>query len=228
MRTVSTQKLPLWRLVLNLPTTYLLFIGTAIGYLSLIFNQGLRGIVLLVGSIIALLIAAAWLFRVQQLHSTFNAQASILEAEFFQTELEALERKLADRSSPGWEQIHKWTWKIHHFSQHIASYEPELIPDLLETLYTVLNLFEQSVIARNALSKVHNKSYIILAQNYLKASDKRLHRTHDQLQRLRDQIVLAQLPDTELAVKNNLPKRLQVLINDNKNTLQQSRTNLLE
>ncbi|MEL7036983.1 MAG: hypothetical protein AAFO04_15370 [Cyanobacteria bacterium J06592_8] len=222
MRTLSTPTIPSWRIALNLPQTYFLIFGNAIGYVSLIHSQGLRLIVCSIGGIICVSAGIAWLLKLQKIQSTFNFSFDLLDLKAFQFNLKNLEQKIITQFPIAWQKMNQSALEIHKIAQEISISEPELHAELIETLYTVIRLVEQGVYATLALHKVQTESYKNQARNYLKASYERLKKTQNNLQQLRDQIVLAQLPETELTREYTLPKRLQILIADNKTVLQAS------
>ena len=71
----------------------------------------------------------------------------------------SIERKLAGRTDADWEQTLIWAQEIQTFAQRIASRESILIPELLETLYTVLSLCEQVVASILALEQMQTETY---------------------------------------------------------------------
>jgi hypothetical protein len=210
-----------WRRVFSLPQTYFLLTGTLLGYLCLILWLHPRPVVLLSGGAIALTMISAWLWEFRPKRSPQErATANLLHQDIFLVQLTALESKVPTLPESAWEKARNWAHKTQELAQRIAEREPTLIPELLETLHTVLDLSGQVVEALQVMSQIQTSAYRHLAQQRLQASCNRLQETHDQLQHLQDQIALATLGRGEAGGTSALPKRLQVLIAANKSTLQ--------
>jgi hypothetical protein len=210
----------LWRRISRLPQTYLLLIGIGLGYFYLIRWLGSRPVVLVSGGVIALAAIASWLWEFKQKPVQPESAVNLLDREVFLTHLAALERNIPSLPEPRWEQARTWAERIQVFAQRIAEREPTLIPAVLEALYTVLDLLRQVVEALQVMGQIQTSSYRNLAQQRLQASCDRLQQTHDQFQQLQDQIALSALEQGASGVTSTLPTRLQVLIADNKTTLQ--------
>jgi hypothetical protein len=210
-----------WRRVFSLPQTYFLLIGAVLGYLCFILWLGPRPVVLLSGGAIALTMILIWLweFRPKE-NPQERATANLLHQEIFLVQLTALGANIPTLPESTWERVRHWAHKTQELAQRIAEREPTLIPELLETLHTVLDLSGQVVEALLVMSQIQTSAYRHLAQQRLQASCNRLQETHDQLQHLQDQIALATLDRGETGVTSALPRRLQVLIAENKSTLQ--------
>lgn len=102
-------------------------------------------------------------------------------------------------------------------AERIVNRAPELAPDLIETLYTVLALADQVAVTLLSLDQTQTEVYRRSTQRHLQATFARLQDTHHQLQQLSDQVLLDALQASE--VKDTLPQRLQLLIADNKASL---------
>ncbi len=215
-----------WRRVFSLPQTYFLLTGALLGYLCLILWLRPRPVVLLSGGAIALAMISTWLWEFRPKQSPQErATANLLDQEIFLVQLTALEGNIPTLPESAWQRARHWAHKSQEFAQRIAEREATLIPELLETLHTVLDLSGQVVEALQVMSQIQTSAYRRLAQQRLQASCNRLRETHDQLQHLQDQIALATLDRGEAGLSSALPKRLQVLIADNKSTLQFSTGN---
>ncbi|HEY9728874.1 MAG TPA: hypothetical protein V6D50_20685 [Chroococcales cyanobacterium] len=210
----------LWRRIVRLPQTYLLLIGIGLGYLCFIVWLGSRPVVLVSGGVIALVAIASWLWQFTPKPVPPDSAANLLNREIFLSEVAALEQNIPNLPQLRWEQARSWAERIHGFAQRIAEREPTLTPELLEALNTVLDLLRQVVEGLQVTEQIQTSTYRHLAQQRLQASCARLRETHDQFQQLQDQIALSTLEQGTSVVTSTLPKRLQVLIADNKTTLQ--------
>lgn len=208
-----------WRRIFRLPQTYFLLIGIGLGYFCLIFWLGSRPVVLVSGGIITLAMIASWLWEFRKKPVPPESTANLLDRETFLTQLVALERNIPSLPEPRWERVRNWAQSIQEFAQRIAEREPTLTPELLEALHTVLDLSRQVVEALQVMAQIQTPTYRHLAQQRLEASCDRLQETHHQLQQLQDQIALSALDQGASGVTSILPKRLQVLIAENKTTL---------
>lgn len=205
-----------WRRLFRLPQTYFLIVGVGLSYISFILWLGIRPVVLLIGGAISILMLASWVWKLRQIQSL--AKANLLDQDIFLAQLTKLQRKLAGHSYSDWEQVLYWGRETQVFAVRIASREPELTPELIETLYTVLALSDQVAEAVIAREEIETEIYRNLTEQHLQKSYNRVQETYNQLQQLQDQIVLSSLETS--GVKAGLPRRLRLLIADNKTALQ--------
>lgn len=208
----------LWRKTLSVPQTYFLLVGVALGYACLIAALRPRPVVLGVGGAIALGTIAVWIggFRPQPVSP--DALNNLLERQNFLSRLVDLEAKIPNLPQSQWTETRQWAEQSQLSAEQIAQREPTLIPDLLEAMHTVLDLAGQVAEALQVIAQIQTATYRELAQQRLHASSDRLQQTHAQLQSLQDQIALASLDRS--GADANLPGRLQILIAENKTTLQ--------
>ncbi len=205
-----------WRRLFRLPQTYFLIVGVGLGYVSFIIWLGMRPVVFLIGGAIGIAMLASWVWKLRQIQSL--AKANLLDQDIFLAQLTKLQRKLAGYSYSDWEQVLYWARETQVFAVRIASREPELTPELIETLYTVLALSDQVAEAVVAIEEIETEIYRNLTEQHLQKSYSRVQETYNQLQQLQDQIVLSSLETS--GVKAGLPRRLRLLIADNKTALQ--------
>ena len=210
-----------WRKVLVLPQTYFLIVGTGLGYLNLIIWLGSRPLTLIVGGAIAGGMVAAWFGKLRQFYAFGGA--NLLDSAIFLNELAKMERKLAGRTDANWEQTLIWAKEIQIFAQRIASRESILVPELLETLYTVLSLGEQVAESLLALEQMETETYRNLTQQHLQTSCQRVQETHRLLQQLQDRVLLSSLEAS--GGQASLPRSLRVIIAENKTVLDRVRHN---
>ncbi|NJN20604.1 MAG: hypothetical protein HC812_04640 [Leptolyngbya sp. RL_3_1] len=209
-----------WRSAFRYPQTQFLLAGTGLGYLALIVFTGFKVIGIVAGGAIALVMLAIWFqqFRRDRLPVTHN----LLEPEVMLERLDGISARTLSGGQPDeWIRAYQWATASQQAAAQIAEHDPLLVPDLMETLYTVEGLAAQVANSVAARKQVQTEQYRRLTQQHLQESSDRLQATHDQLQKLRDQIVLAQLT-SDAAIDTSLPDRLQLLIDTNKTTLKAS------
>jgi hypothetical protein len=147
-----------------------------------------------------------------------QTEANLLDVDNFLQQLKLIAAKLGKKTHLSWSKAETYAKESQQFCQTIVHRESPLTPELIETLYTVLDLSNQVVEAILALEKVQTQSYRDLAQEHLNTSLNRLQNTHYQLQQLQDQVLLSSLENPEIS--NRLPLYLQELINVNRSSLE--------
>ena len=210
-----------WRKVVGLPQTYFLIVGALLGYLGLIIWLGSRPPILIIGGAIAGGMIVAWFWKLKHFYAFSGA--NLLDSAVFLHELASIERKLAGRRDANWEQTLNWAKEIQIFAERIASRESILIPELLETLYTVLSLCQQVVASLLALEQIETETYRNLTLEHLQTSCQRVQETHHLLQQLQDRVLLSSLEAS--GVQGSLPRSLRVIIAENKTVLDRVRQN---
>ncbi|MEO0826409.1 MAG: hypothetical protein AAFY67_12230 [Cyanobacteria bacterium J06642_9] len=208
----------LWRRAFRYSQTYFLLVGAGLGYLTLLVFTGFKPISFLMGGVIAVTMVVGWFwqFRRAQVPTTGN----MLDRDLFLARLDAIATKaIKAGNSPEWREAYQWAEASHGAAIQIAARDPMLMPDLVETLVTVEALTDQVASGYEALTQVQTDTYRNLTQQHLSESRDRLRDTHNQLQQLRDQVVLSQLTQEASADNGSLPSRLQVLIDANKTAL---------
>jgi hypothetical protein len=210
----------LWRRAFRLPQTYLLLIGAGLGYGALIVWVGAKPLVWVAGGAIAIGMVALWLRRLRP--RNFSVEANLLQPEVFAARLSEIEAKVpsSQTKSQVWVEAYRWTQSCHQYATAIAQRSPTLTADLVETLYTVLGLFDQVVESLRALEQVQTEEYRRLTVAHLQESRDRLQDTHNQLQQLQDQMLISGLSRDAVGADANLPVRLRVVIDANKTALQ--------
>lgn len=206
-----------WRSAFRYPQTILLLIGTALGYGALIVFSRLRWIGVVAGAAIALVMVATWFLQFRRDRAA--PAGNPLEAPVMREHLDAIAARYpAVTGSPDWKRAYEQAIASQAAAAKIAECDALLVPDLIETLYTVEGLVQQVAGSYAALEQVQTAEYQQLTRQQLTASRDRLRETHDQLLQLRDQLVVAQLT-TAAATDTTLPARLQLLIDANKTAL---------
>lgn len=196
------------------PHTYFLLAVLTTGYIAYVLWLGLRWIVFLSGAVI---VAGAIAFWIRQFPrpKPLSTIANLLQPEIFLSHLNTLKSPTSEATEPHWRSAHQQAEAIQHIAKQIAQREPTLIPDLLETLHTVLDLADQFGQALQVSQQVQTPHYQQLAQQRLQHSEVRLQQTHDQLQALHDQIALEHLERQSLTLTSGISERLRILIAEN-------------
>jgi hypothetical protein len=206
----------LWRKIFQIPQTYLLLVGILLGLSIFLSWVGIRLFTVILGGLISLVMLGFW---IKYLSSIFSqSRANLLELDSFLQQLNSIAAKLGQKSPFPWSKAETYGQESQQFCQTIVQRESTLTPELIETLYTVLDLSNQVVEAILALEKVQTESYRDLAQKHLDTSLNRLQYTHNQLQQLQDQVLLSSLENPEISTR--LPLYLQELINVNRSSLE--------
>ena len=206
-----------WRRVFNLPQTYFLIIGVGLGFGAFIVWLGARPLTLGIGGAIALAMLVAWFWKLKQMPSL--TWINLLDKNTFRFQLSKLESKLKRHSYSEWEKVKNLAIETQEFAAKIVSREPELMPELIETLYTVLALCEQIIKSVLALKEIKTEAYQKVTEKYLQESNLRIFETYKQLEQLQDQVVIASLAKETEGVEAGLPRRLKILISENKTAL---------
>lgn len=202
------------------PYTLILLVALALGSFGMVLWLGLRWVVVTGVLIISLAAIAAWQRHLDQhkrmLLTTPNA-SNLLQKDVFLSYLNYVEHQHSDIPHSLWVSGRQQAEAIQTIAAQIAQKEPAFIPDLLETLHTVLHLVEQLAQALRAIREVKTYRYQQLAQQQLYSSQKRLEQTRAQLQELRDQMILDTLQQPSLASSAERSTWLQTLIAENEN-----------
>jgi ElaB/YqjD/DUF883 family membrane-anchored ribosome-binding protein len=205
-----------WRNLFRLPHTQFLLVGLLVGYVGFVLWLGVRLIVLVSGAVIVGVTIASWYTQLQSQKTTPSAtSANLLQADVFLSHIDALDHQIPAAARPQWRSVQQQAQVIQQIAAQIAQQESTSIPDLLETLHTVLDLVEQLVQALQVTQQVQTPRYRELAQQQLRSSQNRLQQTHDQLQELRDQIAYETLERRSSTAPSAVSTRLQTLIIEN-------------
>lgn len=202
--------------------TMLLLTGLTLGSFGMVFWQGLRWVVAVGIGFVYMGAIAAWLRQLNHrkgLVSTQLNSANLLQKDAFLAHLDHLEAQLSGISQTLWRSARQRAEMIQQLADQIAQQETAFIPDLLEALHTVLDLVEQNAQALKAVQQVKTYRYQQLAQEQLYRSQRRLEQMQNQLQALRDQMVLGTLQPSSLPQGAELSTWLQTLVADNEKDL---------
>ncbi len=194
--------------------TFYLGLAVGVGYACFVAWLGLRLIVLLTGGLIAIATIGFWFWQLRRDRSTPAPTPDLLQPEVFLKQLIAMEVQVPNATRSTWQVAQQQAEAIHQAATQIAQYEPTLIPDLLETLHTVLVLVTNLVQTLQVSQQVQTPQYQALGQQQLERNQLQLQTTHQQLQELRDQIAIEQL-EQRTVTTSALSTKLQTLIAEN-------------
>lgn len=196
------------------------------GYGVFIYCLGLRRVVLISGGVV---LAAAAAYERYQRPAPSRPMPPIESANYHLLDQAVFYRYVASRMPPSvkvsrnsshqsqWQQVSTEVKTIQTLAANIAQQEPTLIPDLIDTLYTVVDLGAQFALALQAVHQVQMPAYKAIAQQRLKLSQTRLQQTHRQMRSLHDQLLIEGL--SQFGEASAISTRLQALITDNKSGL---------
>ncbi len=204
----------------RLPHTLILLVALALGSFGIVLWLGLRWVVVTSVLMISVAAIAAWQRQLDQHRrtlSTISNAANLLQKDVFLSHLNHVEHQYPDIPHSLWMSARQRAEAIQAVAAQIAQQESAFIPDLLETLHTVLDLVEQLAQALRAIREVKTYRYQQLAQQQLHSSHQRLEQTRAQLQELHDQIILDTLPPPSLTSSAEISTWLQTLVAENEN-----------
>jgi len=208
-----------WFKALRASQTHLLLFSTGLALTWFIILLPSRPIVWFSGGTISCMTAISWFLKFQH-RKVLPSTVNLLDQQVFLSQLTLQEHTCSFRAKPIWLKVHQQSNKIQVFASQIAQQEATLIPDLLESLHTVLELSDQVRETLKVLDQIQMPVYQNLAEQRLKHSCDRLKTTHEQLQHLYEHTVLSKVSQN-IGI-SQLPERLQLLIDTNKAALQAS------
>jgi Fe-S cluster biosynthesis and repair protein YggX len=168
------------------------------------------------GSIIVAGMVVAWLYSLRLEISTNSV--NLLDTDNFRQRLQKISSDISDKSTTEWQKAQTYAIESHQLCQAIVNQESILTTEILETLYTVLNLSEQVIHAILTLKQVKTERYRTLTRNHLQTSLDRLKTTHHNLQQLQDQVLLSSLDKN--TVNTEFPLFLKTMIEENRSVVQ--------
>lgn len=201
------------------PQTYVLLLGTGLGWAALVWLAGARVPTWLAGGGISAAMVATWArgFHHQE-EGSFN-DSNFLAGQAFANQLAQVAQRVPSSAQATWQKAATWSTESQRFAERIYEQDPLLQVELLEAMHTVLDLARQVAEALAVIDQIETPTYRQLAQQRLQASCDRLQASHAQLQQLQDQITLAGLDQSQVT-GSTLPQRLQTLIVANKQILE--------
>ncbi len=204
-----------WSTLGRQPQTYLLFLGTAFGYGLLIALAGNRPVAWVGGGVVAMVIASSWVTGYQASPPKSSDHSDLLDPVSFQKRIDTIQARITQENDRTWQPVKAWALQSQTFAVRICDREPTLRTELLEALYTVVDLAQQVADGLQVQAQIQTPTYQQMAQKQLQQSCDRMQETHQQLQQLQDQVALASLSQGDAA----LPQRLETLIAANKEIL---------
>ncbi|MBE9076727.1 hypothetical protein IQ241_05350 [Romeria aff. gracilis LEGE 07310] len=177
-----------WSRAFRYRQTAWLLASAGIGYLLLLIGTAFHPASVTLGGLIAAAMVAAW-FR--QFREAVPSAGNLLDQDVFRRWLGAARHtQIMDPAAR--REFQRLALSCHESARQIAAQEPALYPELTEVLHTVVALTEQPSQAKRD----------------------RLVATHQQLQQLRDQVLLA--PGRAVEPEASLTAQLQTLIQLNR------------
>lgn len=203
--------------------TQLFLISLLFGYGIFLSWLGLRWIIILSGATIIMAMVGLWHLSPKPLPRTGKniPGHNLLETDAFLAHIHALDSQIDPINQDSWQSSRHQIVTIQQLVQRLAQRETTFIPDLLETLHTVLKLAQQLVDALQVSQQVRTPHYRELATQQLTISQSRLHQTHTQLEFLHDQLMVTELKRTSVETIGGMAERLQVLITENTQSIQE-------
>jgi len=205
-----------WLALGRQPQTYLLLLGTAFGYGLLIALAGNRLVTWVGGGAVATVMAGSWVTGYRPSPMGVTDDSDLLNGASFQRRIDAIQAQVVRDRNQTWQPIKDWALQSQTFAVRICDREPTLRAELLEALYTVVELAQQVADGLQVQAQIQTPKYQQMAKQQLKQSCDRMQQTHQQLQQLQDQVALASLSQGEAS----LPQRLEILIAANKEILE--------
>jgi hypothetical protein len=175
------------RRTLQLTETQYFIIGVAAGLILFIVQLGLRSVVLFTGGTIVLMALIYWFWQTRS--AAKAPSADLLELAVFVARLDGLKANIPGLQLGHWKVVQDQALAIWAIAAQLAQQESLLFLELIETLYSTLELAEQSAEAlclapQQPFSKVQPFSR---AQQQMQRSLEQLQMTQTQLQSLADQ-----------------------------------------
>ncbi len=198
------------------PQTYGLLLGTALGYGLLISLAGNRPVAWVGGGAVATVMVGSWVTGYGVSPTGENDDTDLLNAASFARRIDAIQAQVARDSYQTWQPVKDWALQSQGFAMGICDRESTLRAELLEALYTVVELAQQVADGLQVQAQIQTPTYQQMAKKQLKQSCDRMEQTHRQLQQLQDQVALASLAQGDTP----LPQRLEILIAANKEILE--------
>jgi hypothetical protein len=180
---------------LRLVETRYFLAGVMGGLISFVWILGWRWIVILSGGAIVLIAGVYWFW---QTHSLLKAEskaeskaeassANLLQLDVFVAHLDCAKARVPTLKLEAWRTTQEQALTIWAIAAQIIQRESILIPDLIETLHSTLDLTEQIAEALCLTTQMQTPEFQDKAQRQMQKSLERLQATHQQLQTLADQ-----------------------------------------
>ena len=179
-----------------------------------VFILGWRLIVLLTGGAIAFTSSIYWFWQIHSPSSSQSLSSNLLQGDVFAEHLAYSQRRVPAAHLRVWAGAQTQATSIQTNAEQIALRESMLIPDLLETLHSTLDLTEQIAEALYLLNQMQTAQYQTQTQQQLQKSLARLEVTHNQLQTLNDQFAWEHL-EQRSHYTSALASGLQIVVSEN-------------
>jgi L-fucose mutarotase/ribose pyranase (RbsD/FucU family) len=200
--------------IIKIPANKGYLAGVGAGLALFIFMLGWRLFVVLTGSAIALISIVYWFWKNQSSPSTQAPSSNLLQADVFLDYLACFQKQISVTRLEVWAVVQTQANSIQTNAAQIALRESVLIPDLLETLHSTLDLTEQIAEALHLLDQMQTPQYQTRIQQRLQESLERLQATQSQLQTLNDQFAYEKL-EQRSHYTSALAAGLRILVSEN-------------
>ncbi|MEA5465730.1 hypothetical protein [Leptothoe sp. PORK10 BA2] len=205
-----------WPTLGRQPQTYGLLLGTALGFGLLVSLAGNRPVTWVGGGAVATVMVGSWIKGYGIPPVGENDDTDLLDAASFQRRIDAIQAQVSRDGDKTWQQVKTWALQSQAFAMGICDRESTLRAELLEALYTVVELAQQVADGLQVQAQIQTPAYRQMAKQRLQQSCDRMEQTYRQLQQLQDQVALASLSQGDTP----LPQRLEILIAANKEILE--------
>ncbi|MEO0867032.1 MAG: hypothetical protein AAFY17_01045 [Cyanobacteria bacterium J06642_11] len=199
-----------------------LLLGLLGGYGIFLAWLGLRWIVLISGAIIMVTTVCLWQFSLTSSPEAEPSAHTFLNPGEFLIHIQTLNDRVSPTHQEHWQSSYQQIIAIEQLVQQIMQQQPSFIPDLLDTLHTVISLAEQLIDAISITQQVRTPYYQKLALQQLHTSQLRLQQTYHQLESLHDQLMVTELEWRTAQSLGGMAERLQVLVAENTQSIQES------
>ncbi|MGG6265361.1 hypothetical protein ACQ4M3_40185 [Leptolyngbya sp. AN03gr2] len=198
--------------MIRLPETRYLLLGISTAYLIFVLNVGIRPIVFLVGAGICLMTLLAWYWQIRQM--LMNSATDLLQTSVFLNYVNAFDQQIPPAAKVQWKPFRQGALKIQHLTTQIAQHDITLVPDLLETLHTIVALLEKTTQTLQASQQIKTNLAQQQTTQTIQNCATRLQESYLSLQEIHDQLALKDASQFSVALA-----QLQILIATNQTFL---------
>jgi hypothetical protein len=200
---------------LQLPETRYFLVGVVGGLIIFILQLGGRWIVLLSSGTIALGACIYWFWQTRSSSKADALSANLLQLAVFMAHLDCDKARVPRQKLEAWMTAQDQALTIRAIAAQLAQRESLLIPDLLETLHSTLDLTEQAAEALHLTTQIQTPDFQNRAQQQMQTSLERLQATQQQLQTLADRFAWEGLEQRTSQETSALASGLRVLTTEN-------------
>jgi hypothetical protein len=200
---------------LQLSETRYFLVGVVGGLVIFILQLGGRWIALLSGGAIALGALVYWFWQTRSSLKAEASSANLLQLDVFVAHLDCDKARVPPQKLEAWMTAQDPALTIWAIAAQLAQRESLLIPDLLETLHSTLDLTEQTAEALHLITQIQTPDFQNRAQQQMQNSLGRLQVTQLQLQTLADRFAWEGLEQKASQETSALAIGLRMLVAEN-------------